>query len=60
MTIYEVFYDFIVFLFPNDIILIYDDFIVLNAFIITLLFWYLIILKPLYHIATFFYKKGRR
>lgn len=60
MTIYEVFYDFFEFLFPSAILVEYADLIELTVFVVTYIFVFSVILIPLYRIATFFLRMGKR
>ena len=60
MTIYEVMYAFLEDLFPTAILTTYADILELTAFIMTYILVFSIIVIPLYRLATYFLKVGRR
>ena len=60
MTIYEVMYGFLEDLFPTAIITAYSDILVFTAFVMTYILVFSIILIPLYKMATYFLKVGKR
>jgi len=60
MTIYEVMYEFLESLFPAATLLVYEDIVSLTAFIMTYILIFSIIIIPLYKLATFFLRVGKR
>ena len=60
MTIYEVMENFLVELFPLDVYNEYINIIQLTAFIMTYILVFSIIIIPLYKMATFFLKVGKK
>lgn len=60
MTIYEVMYQFLEFFFPSVTLLQYADLLDLTAFIMTYIFIFGFIVIPLYQIATYFFRLGKK
>ena len=60
LTIYEVFYALFEFLFPSTILSEYADLIELTVFVVTYIFVFSVILIPLYRLATFFLRLGKK
>jgi len=60
MTIYEVMYEFLEALFPESVVIAYADILDLTAFGMTYIVVFGMILIPLYKIATFFLRVGKK